>query len=103
MNAAQAAHPAYQQRGAAGHGWEWREGRLEPAPLGGTFGLPEPLVRPQWRKGGIVTRLHDSLIDREHLKVRGLYESWAYEKVGERKPFDGSRMYAVMVRALQPS
>lgn len=95
-------------------GREWWQGHLEPAPRGRTFGLSELLVRPKWRKGGIAARLHDSLIDsrpeelvvllvdREHPKVQALYMSWAYEKVGEHKPFDDSPTYAVMVRGLQP-
>ncbi|WP_432587016.1 GNAT family N-acetyltransferase [Streptomyces sp. HD1123-B1] len=95
-------------------GREWWQGHLEPAPQGRTFGLSELLVRPKWRKGGIARQLHDSLlssrpeelavllVDREHLKVQNLYESWAYEKVGEQKPFDDSPTYAVMVRVLRP-
>ncbi|MBL1096077.1 GNAT family N-acetyltransferase [Streptomyces coffeae] len=95
-------------------GREWWQGHLEPAPRGRTFGLSELLVQPRWREGGFARRLHDSLIDgrpeelavllvdREHPKVQGLYESWAYEKVGERQPFNDSPTYAVMVRTLQP-
>lgn len=38
--------------------------------------------------------------DSGHPKVRTLYESWGYRKVGERQPFPDSPVFAVMVMEL---
>lgn len=95
---------------------EWWRGHLDPEPEPGrqtTFGLSELMVRPKWRKTGASRRLHDALlegraehivtltVDREHGKVQALYESWGYEKIGEKKPFDDSPTFAVMLRRLR--
>ncbi|MEU8569142.1 GNAT family N-acetyltransferase [Streptomyces pathocidini] len=95
-------------------GREWWRGHFEPGLESRTFGLSELLVRPGWRKAGISARLHDALVDRraedlavllvdrEHPKVQALYEAWGYRKIGERKPFEDSPTFAVMVKRLRP-
>ncbi len=96
---------------SAGREW-WRE-HIVPAPEdSSTFAVSELMVRPAWQKQGHSTRLHDELVadrpealavllvDTEHPKVQALYESWGYAKVGDRRPFADSPLYAVMVREL---
>ncbi|MFE4972651.1 GNAT family N-acetyltransferase [Kitasatospora sp. NPDC056651] len=96
---------------AAGREW-WRD-HITPAPESpSTFAVSELMVRPAWQKRGYSTRLHDELVsdrpealavllvDTEHPRVQALYESWGYAKVGDRRPFADSPLYAVMVREL---
>ncbi|WP_164543546.1 GNAT family N-acetyltransferase [Streptomyces mobaraensis] len=77
-----------------------------------TYAVSEVMVRPRWRKQGIAARLHEALlkertedlavllVDVTHPKVQALYESWGYTKVGERRPFADSPLYAVMLKSL---
>ncbi|MEV8626183.1 GNAT family N-acetyltransferase [Streptomyces sp. NPDC051079] len=97
------------------HGREWWREYLSPAPeTASTFSLSELMVRPKWRATGLSARLHTELVGRRreplavllvdttHSRVQALYASWGYAKVGERRPFADSPLYAVMVRGLQP-
>ncbi|MGW1412665.1 N-acetyltransferase family protein [Streptomyces sp. NPDC002403] len=90
----------------------WR-GHLSPTPTPGTtFALSELMVRPKWRGTGLAQRLHDALLDSRpeqlvtllvdttHPRVQALYEAWGYHKIGERRPFPDSPLYAVMLRGL---
>ncbi|MGW6768920.1 N-acetyltransferase family protein [Streptomyces sp. NPDC055037] len=92
---------------------EWWREHLVPAPeKTRTFAYSELAVRPKWRKKGVaelVTRMlletRDEdlavlLVDVEHPRVQGLYESWGFRKVGERRPFPDSPVYAVMLTEL---
>ncbi len=94
--------------------FEWWRGHLEPAPqASSTYAVSEIMVRPRWRGQGLSDRLHCALlgqrgedlavllVDTEHLKVRALYESWGYRKVGEQRSFKEAPLFAVMVRALR--
>ncbi|WUW19314.1 GNAT family N-acetyltransferase [Streptomyces sp. NBC_01463] len=96
-----------------GREW-WRSTGYKPA--GGqdsTYAVSEVMVRPQWRKQGVSSQLHDALlkergedlavllVDVAHPKVQQLYEGWAYVKAGEQRPFADSPLYAVMVKTLQ--
>lgn len=97
---------------------EWR-GVMDPVDPGvknygaeGTFGLCEIMVRVPWRGKGIARGIHDELmgqrkearasllVDSEHPKVRALYESWGYRKVGQMQPFKDSPLYDAMVLPL---
>ncbi|GHF43935.1 hypothetical protein GCM10010218_26540 [Streptomyces mashuensis] len=103
---------AYGAAAQAGREW-WRE-HLDPAPeKTRTFHVSELMVRPKWRKQGHSARLHHALlahradddlaallVDVTHPKVQALYESWGYRKVGERRPFPDSPLFAVMVAEL---
>ncbi|MET9669632.1 GNAT family N-acetyltransferase [Streptomyces sp. NPDC006475] len=97
---------------SSGREW-WRSTEFEPNNgYTATYAVSEVMVRPQWRKQGIADRLHEALlkdrtedlavllVDVTHPKVQSLYESWAYEKVGEQRPFADSPVYAVMVKKL---
>ncbi|WP_079086835.1 GNAT family N-acetyltransferase [Streptomyces silvensis] len=97
---------------APGREW-WRDTDFEPNNgHTGTFAVSEVMVRPPWRKLGIAHQLHEELlkernedlsvllVDVTHPKVQNLYETWGYEKVGERRPFADSPLYAVMVKGL---
>ncbi|GHG04154.1 GNAT family N-acetyltransferase [Streptomyces filamentosus] len=110
-------HPAGFAYGAtAALGRETWRGHLSPAPVpNGTFALSELMVRPAWRKTGLAQRLHDTLLDARpeplatllvdttHPRVQALYETWGYRKIGERRPFPDSPLYAVMLRGLPPA
>jgi GNAT superfamily N-acetyltransferase len=79
----------------------------------GTFGLCEIMVRTPWRGKGIARGIHDELmrlrtearssllVDNDHPKVRALYQSWGYRKVGQMQPFDDSPRYDAMVLSLK--
>lgn len=74
--------------------------------------LSELMVMEEWRKTGLSTQLHETLVDSRgddvatllvdvtHPKVQTLYESWGYETAGEQKPFDDSPVFAIMVKRL---
>ncbi|MCZ4507467.1 GNAT family N-acetyltransferase [Streptomyces sp. ActVer] len=94
---------------------EWSREHLSPAPDPGqdrTFSFSELAVRTKWRKAGVaelVTRalLEDRdedlvvlLVDTEHPRVQVMYEGWGFRKVGERRPFPDSPVYAVMLAEL---
>ncbi|MCS0634126.1 GNAT family N-acetyltransferase [Streptomyces sp. LP05-1] len=63
-----------------------------------TYALSELMVRAPWRKTGTARRLHDALltprteeratllVDREHPKVRALYESWGWTTLADLRP-----------------
>jgi GNAT superfamily N-acetyltransferase len=63
-----------------------------------TFALSELMVRVPWRKTGVSRALHDALllarpekratllVEREHPKVRALYESWGWRWFGDLRP-----------------
>ncbi|MFH8492151.1 GNAT family N-acetyltransferase [Streptomyces longisporoflavus] len=63
-----------------------------------TYALSELMVRAPWRKTGLSRRLHDTLlarrteeratllVDRQHPKVRALYESWGWKTLGDLRP-----------------
>ncbi|MEU6934432.1 GNAT family N-acetyltransferase [Streptomyces sp. NPDC046374] len=95
------------------HGREWWRDYLDPAPEAtATFSLSELMVRPKWRATGLSAQLHTELIgprpepltvllvDTTHPRVQALYETWGYQKVGERQPFADTPLYAVMVCGL---
>jgi ribosomal protein S18 acetylase RimI-like enzyme len=92
---------------------EWWREHLDPAPeKSRTCSYSELAVRTTWRKTGtaeLVTRarldardedLVVLLVDTEHPRVQGLYESWGFRRVGERQPFPDSPVYAVMLAEL---
>ncbi|MFC4035276.1 GNAT family N-acetyltransferase [Streptomyces polygonati] len=102
---------AYGAPATPGREW-WRE-HLDPAPeRDRTFSFSEMAVRVGWRKIGAGKRLADALmegrdedlavllVDPDHPRVRALYESWGYRKVGDRRPFPDSPTYAVMLAEL---
>ncbi|MCS0638959.1 GNAT family N-acetyltransferase [Streptomyces sp. LP05-1] len=90
----------------------WREHLKEAPERHRTFSYSELAVRVKYRKTGtaeLVTRalLKDRdddlvvlLVDTGHPRVRTLYESWGFRKVGERQPFPDSPVYAVMLAEL---
>ncbi|WP_411140234.1 GNAT family N-acetyltransferase [Streptomyces sp. x-80] len=95
-------------------GTEWWRDHITPAPeYWQTYAVSELMVRPKWRKTGVSSQLHEALVaersedlavllvDSSHPKVQSLYESWGYEKVGNRQPFADSPVYATMVRCLR--
>lgn len=97
----------------ATHEREWWREHLQPAPeRHRTFSYSELAVHPGWRKKGVADRLSRALmegrsediavllVDVEHPRVQALYESWGYRKVGERRPFPDSPVYAVMITEL---
>lgn len=98
---------------APGREW-WRSTAYEPNNgYSSTYAVSEVMVRPSWRKQGIADRLHEALlkkrpedlavllVDVTHPKVQALYETWGYTKVGERRPFADSPLFAVMVKDLR--
>ncbi|MCX5078970.1 GNAT family N-acetyltransferase [Streptomyces sp. NBC_00424] len=103
---------AYGAPSKPGREW-WRES-LDTAPdPSSTFAVSELMIRTKWRKTGIAQRLHEALltdrdealavllVDTTHPRVQALYEMWQYRKVGERRPFADSPLYAVMLRDLR--
>ncbi|MCX4819464.1 GNAT family N-acetyltransferase [Streptomyces sp. NBC_01142] len=97
-------------------GREWWRDHLEPAPeKSRTYAVSELMVRPEWRKKGVSDRLHQALladvkediavllVDSAHPKVQARYESWGYQKVGERQPFADSPKFSVMIKPLNPT
>ncbi|MEO3972645.1 GNAT family N-acetyltransferase [Streptomyces sp. CAU 1734] len=96
---------------ADGHEW-WRDGLRPPPERTRTYGLSELMVRPRWRKTGASDRLHGALlanrtedlsvllVDIEHPRVEARYEKWGYGRVGIRRPFPDSPVFAVMVKYL---
>ncbi|MFF2020911.1 GNAT family N-acetyltransferase [Streptomyces sp. NPDC058171] len=97
-----------------GAGREWWRGHAEPdGDDTSTYGVSELAVGARWRGTGLSADLHEALlagrteafavllVDVEHPKVQGLYERWSYRKVGERRPFEDSPLFAVMLRPLR--
>jgi GNAT superfamily N-acetyltransferase len=114
---------AYDNREAVGFAYgapakagnEWWSKHWAEAPHGGdtsTFHLSELMIRPRWRKHGLSMQIHEAImtnrpealasltVDVTHPRVRKLYESWGYFKVGENQPFADSPIYGVMVKRL---
>ncbi|MGP2436574.1 GNAT family N-acetyltransferase [Streptomyces sp. JW3] len=104
---------AYGAPATPGREW-WRDCGYEPdSGRTATYSVSEIMVRPRWRKQGVSGRLHAALLEERaedlavllvevgHPKVRALYESWGYQKVGERQPFADSPLFAVMVKELR--
>ncbi|MGQ0719558.1 MAG: GNAT family N-acetyltransferase [Pseudonocardiales bacterium] len=70
------------------------------------------MVRPQWRRRGYASALHDALLRHRHeeratLLVRPdntaahhAYRSWGWHKIGELQPFDDAPIFDAMVLAL---
>ncbi|MFJ6354849.1 hypothetical protein ACIQKB_36000 [Streptomyces sp. NPDC092046] len=70
------------------------------------------MVRPKWRSTGLSDLLHTELVGRRpeplavllvdtaHPRVQALYETWGYQKIGERRSFADSPLYVVMLRGL---
>lgn len=92
---------------------EWWREHLHPAPAKTrTFSLSELMLHPSYRKTGSAKRLHHTLlgsrdedlavllVDTLHPRVQALYETWGYRKVGERRPFPDSPVFAVMLTQL---
>ncbi|MEJ8640164.1 GNAT family N-acetyltransferase [Streptomyces sp. MS2.AVA.5] len=107
----EAAGFAYGAPSAPGREW-WREHVSNEPEDPSTFSLSELMVRRPWRKTGVSDQLHRALlgsrdealavllVDTAHPRVQSLYESWQYQKVGERQPFPDSPTYAVMLRRI---
>jgi GNAT superfamily N-acetyltransferase len=78
-----------------------------------TFDLCELMVIPRWRKTGIARAIHDELVahrqeerasllvDRQHSRVRALYERWGYRWVGELVPTADAPVFDAMVLPLR--
>ncbi|MFJ8277605.1 GNAT family N-acetyltransferase [Streptomyces griseoviridis] len=74
-----------------------------------TFALSELMVVERLRGTGAARRIHDALlrdrsedrvtllVEREHPKVRGLYEAWGYEWFGEVLPFADAPLYDALI------
>ncbi|MFF4350670.1 GNAT family N-acetyltransferase [Streptomyces sp. NPDC001530] len=94
----------------------WWNGLLTPVPDGAivetgarTFALSELMVVEKLRGTGVAHQIHDELlrsrpeervtllVERDHPKVRGLYETWGYEWFGEVQPFTDAPLYDAMV------
>ncbi|MEU5162188.1 GNAT family N-acetyltransferase [Streptomyces sp. NPDC020875] len=97
----------------APEGREWWRAYLAQAPEKSlTFAYSELAVHPERRKQGVAYTLSRALlddrpedlavllVDTEHPRVQALYESWGFRKVGERRPFPDSPLYAVMLADL---
>ncbi|WP_217166146.1 N-acetyltransferase [Streptomyces sp. AC512_CC834] len=77
-----------------------------------TFALSELMVTVTVRGTGIARRVHDELlrgrtedratllVERDHPKVRALYEAWGYEPFGEVMPFPDAPLYDAMLLQL---
>lgn len=94
-------------------GREWWREHVRPAPEKSlTFAYSELAVGTKWRKKGVAEQLSRALLGRrdedfavllvdvEHPRVQALYESWGFRKVGQRRPFADSPVYAVMLAEL---
>ncbi|MGV9314764.1 N-acetyltransferase [Streptomyces sp. NPDC003691] len=80
-----------------------------------TVALNEIVVRKHRRGTGTARRLHDAWLsgrteERVTLlvdpaagggKVKAVYESWGYEKLGEQQPFPDSPRFAAMIRRVR--
>jgi ribosomal protein S18 acetylase RimI-like enzyme len=92
---------------------EWWREHLDPPPKKDrTFSYSELAVSTTWRKKGVAELLSRALmedrdedlavllVDVEHPRVQGMYKAWGFRKVGERRPFPDSPVYAVMLAEL---
>ncbi|WP_406339148.1 N-acetyltransferase [Streptomyces sp. NBC_01550] len=78
-----------------------------------TLALFELMVRKPWRDTGAAHAIHEELLsrrteqrvtllcEREHSRVKALYETWGYAHIGDQRPFPDSPLFAVMVRTLR--
>ncbi|MEV6947051.1 GNAT family N-acetyltransferase [Streptomyces sp. NPDC051172] len=78
-----------------------------------TFALSELMVVEKVRGTGTARQIHDALlsgrpeervtllVERDHPKVRALYESWSYEWFGELLPFPDAPLYDALVLRLR--
>ncbi|MYS17341.1 GNAT family N-acetyltransferase [Streptomyces sp. SID4982] len=94
-----------------GREW-WREYVREVPEKHRTFAFSELAVHPSKRKQGVSDMLTRALfenrpedlavllVDVTHPRVQSLYERWGFKKVGERRPFPDSPVYAVMLAEL---
>lgn len=79
-----------------------------------TLAIFELMVRAPWRGTGTARRIHEELVttrrelrsslavDREHPRVRTLYQSWGYRYVASDHPSPDAPLLDVMVRHLPP-
>jgi GNAT superfamily N-acetyltransferase len=77
-----------------------------------TFALSELMVIEKFRGAGVARQIHDELlrgrpeervtllVERDHPKVRALYEAWGYEWFGEVQPFPDAPLYDAMLLQL---
>ncbi|RZU28302.1 hypothetical protein EV284_6468 [Streptomyces sp. BK022] len=80
-----------------------------------TLALNEILVRRKWRGAhgqGAARALHEELLSQRQEqrvtllvnpelsggRLKAVYESWGYRKIGEQQPFDDSPVFATMLR-----
>jgi hypothetical protein len=97
-------------------GTRWWNGLRTPVPDGAvvedgarTFALSELMVVDKVRGTGAARQIHDELlrgrpeervtllVERDHPKVRALYEAWGYGWFGEVQPFADAPLYDAMV------
>ncbi|MGW5610137.1 N-acetyltransferase [Streptomyces sp. NPDC003753] len=98
----------------------WWNGLRTPVPDGATtetgnrtFALSELMVVESVRGTGAARQIHDELlrdrpeervtllVERDHPKVRSLYEAWGYEWFGEVLPFPDAPLYDAMLLRLR--
>jgi GNAT superfamily N-acetyltransferase len=84
----------------------WEDGKR-------TLALFEIMVRTPWRGTGLAHRIHEELlsgrdeqrvtllVEREHPKVKTLYEAWGYRDMGDQLPSPDAPVYATMLRAIR--
>lgn len=101
-------------------GTNWWNGLLTPVPASETdetgtrtFALSELMVVRSARGTGAARQLHDELlrgrpearatllVERDHPRVRALYEDWGYRQLGEARPFPDAPLYDAMVLPLR--
>ncbi|MFI6011414.1 GNAT family N-acetyltransferase [Streptomyces sp. NPDC051243] len=94
----------------------WWNGLRTPVPNGDatetgtrTFALSELMVIEKMRGAGVARQIHDELlrdrpeervtllVERNHPKVRVLYEAWGYEWFGEVVPFPDAPLYDALI------
>ena len=98
----------------------WWKGLLSPVPDDQitedgtrTYALSELMIRAPWRGTGTARRLHDAhlaqrpeqratlLVEQDHPKVRALYESWDWHKLGDLRPrFPDAPLFDAMLLPL---
>ncbi|MCI3277665.1 GNAT family N-acetyltransferase [Streptomyces cylindrosporus] len=97
-------------------GTRWWNGLRTAVPKGATeetgsrtFALSELMVVERVRGTGLAGQIHDELlrgrpeervtllVERDHPKVRALYEAWGYEWFGEVLPFPDAPPYDAMI------
>ncbi|MDH6215992.1 GNAT family N-acetyltransferase [Streptomyces pseudovenezuelae] len=100
----------------------WWNGLRTPVPADATtetgtrtFALSELMVVEKARGTGLARHIHDALlrdrieervtllVERDHPKVRALYESWGYEWFGEVMPFEDAPLYDALMLQAEPA